>query len=114
RIGTSFRAPHGKNFRNAAGYRNGVNAIEVRIGVTRRLEEDFLAVGSPADNDIGRGVPGQAAGFAAIRGHDVGIDVAVIFAGEGDPLSVGRKIWAPLMAAGCELTRFTAASGNAP
>src|SRR5262249_900097 len=59
-------------------------------------------------------MPGQTPRLSAIRRHDVGVDIAVILTGEGDPFPIRRKIWPPFMAARCELARFAAASRNSP
>jgi hypothetical protein len=39
----------------------------------------------------------QALGFAAFGRDDVHVGVTVIFAGEGDPLAVGRESWVELV-----------------
>jgi hypothetical protein len=39
-----------------------------------------------------RRIEGQLLGLAAIRGHDVDLLIAVVLAGEGDPLAVGREL----------------------
>ena len=49
-----------------------------------RREEDRLAVGREAEDDVGRRVPGQALGHAAAGRDDVDVDVAVVLAAEGD------------------------------
>ena len=37
-------------------------------------------------------VKGQLARLAALGGHDVNIEIAVVLAGEGEPLAVGREL----------------------
>ena len=50
-----------------------------------------MAVRTPRQCDIGRGMPGEPFGDAADRRHDKYIDIAVIFAGERDQRSVRRE-----------------------
>ena len=71
--------------------------------VHARAEDDVLAVVRPAHDDVvrphavgdvvaaeRRGV-GQPLGLAALGGHDVDLGVAVVLAGEGELLAVGRE-----------------------
>ena len=78
-------------------------ADEVVEGVHARAEEDVFAVVLPAHDDVvrshavgdvvaaERGGVGEAARHAALGGHDVDLGVAVVLAGEGDPLAVRRE-----------------------
>ena len=55
-------------------------------------EQDALAVRRPADDEVGLGMPREAPRHAAGGRHDVHVDVAVVFAGEGDLGAVGREM----------------------
>ena len=71
--------------------------------VHARAEEDVLAVVRPAHDDVvrphavgdfvaaERGGVGEPLRHAALGGHDVDLGVAVVLAGEGDLLAVGRE-----------------------
>ena len=61
-------------------------------------EENVFAVGGPAKDDVVSGVKREALGFAAFGGDDVDVWIAVIFAGESDPLTVGREFRVELVA----------------
>src|SRR5215472_16754242 len=58
---------------------------------TRRLEQNFLAVGAPADDDVGCRIEGKLFRDAAFGGYDKDIIVSVAVGRERDPLPVGRK-----------------------
>jgi len=72
-------------------------AAETRAEAVR-TEEDVFAVGRPAENDVVRGVKRESLGLAAFGGDNIYVRVAVVFAGEGDPLAVGRKFGEELVA----------------
>jgi hypothetical protein len=55
-------------------------------------EEYPLAVSRPADNRIGRWMPGEAFGDAACCRNDIDIRVTVVLAGKGNLLAVGREL----------------------
>ena len=69
-----------------------------RRGVTVGTEEDVLAVGRPAEDDVVGWMIGQALRLAAFCGDDVHVGVAFVLAGEGDPFSIWRKFWENLVA----------------
>src|SRR5262249_48709565 len=83
-----FRAPHGQYFRGAAFCWNGVQPVEIRVGVAVRIKEHLLPVRSPPDSDVRTWMPGQALGLATFRRHDENINVSVILPRESDPFSV--------------------------
>src|ERR1039458_4199028 len=78
--------PHGV----AAGARTFGDALGgVRFGV----EDVNLVVIAPARRQWAlRRIEGQLLGLAAIRGHDVDLLIAVVLAGERDPLAIGREL----------------------
>ena len=82
----TWRPPGGEGefLFDAAFGRHGVEFGEAAVGVTRRGENDALAVGGPAQDAVGRRMPGEALGDAAAGGDDEDIDVAIVLAGEGD------------------------------
>ncbi len=69
--------------------------------VATREIQNVLAVGKPGNDFVVRShafghrdgirFEGQLLGLAAVRGHHVDIEVAVVLPREGDPLAVGRK-----------------------
>ena len=71
---------HGEELRKAAGEHRA-----------RRGEEDRLAVGGEALDDVGARMPGQALRHAALGGDDVDVGIAFVLSGEGDPVAVGRE-----------------------
>src|ERR1700758_3487510 len=87
----SFAAPHGQGFRDSAVGRDGIQAIEIRVSLASRSEENFLAVGRPTDDDVGRGMPGQPFRFAAVGGHYVSVHVPVILTSKSDPSAIWRE-----------------------
>ena len=67
-------------------------AAEGARGVqTRRVEQDVLAVGGPADDAIDARMIGQAPRHAPLGRHDIDVHVPFVIRGEGDLLAVGRK-----------------------
>ena len=76
---------------DAAFGRHGVEFGEAAVGVSRRGENDAFAVGGPAEDAVGRGMPGEALGDAAGGGDDEDVDVAIVLAGEGDLCAVGGE-----------------------
>src|SRR5262249_48620645 len=57
----------------------------------RRLEENFPAVGRPADYGVVGRVEGQLFGRTALTGDDKNVVIAVAIGGEGNPLAIGRE-----------------------
>ncbi len=53
-----------------------------------RGEEDPPSVGREAAGDVGRGMEGQAPGFAAAGRHEVDVEIAGAVGGKGDPPAV--------------------------
>ena len=74
--------------------------LEVHEAVAPGVEEDFLAVGSPACDVLLGGMVGQAARDAAGSGDDEDISVAIEITGEGDQGAVGREVRKPFDASG--------------
>src|SRR5581483_1138927 len=72
-----------------AGYWNGVHLTEPRVRGSRGREEDALAVHAPSDHAIGRRMPRQPFGNAALRRDDEDIDIAIVLAGKRDQAAVG-------------------------
>ena len=69
----------------------------------------------PVDDLVVARMEGQPAGLAADGGHDVDVAVAVVLAGEGEPLAVGRELGVLLDAvAGCQPTRDAAVVVHEP
>ena len=87
RLGQRHEPAHGREFRLA--YVEGEEAGLRQGGLGFGADEDF-AVGRPADEVDGGGVPGAAARDAAVDGHGVDLGGAVVLAGEGHGLAVGR------------------------
>ena len=88
RLGQRHEAAHGREFRLANVEREQASFRQGGLGFG--ADEDF-AVGRPADEvDVG-GVPGAAAWDAAVDGHGVDLGGAVVLAGEGHGLAVGRN-----------------------
>src|SRR4029077_2729971 len=114
RIGRCFTAPHRQNFRNPAFDGYGIQTVKVRVGFARRTDQDLLAVRGPPDNDVGVGMPGKALWFTAFGGHDVGVDIAVVLAREGNPTSIWREFRPGLVAASRKLARFATFSRYGP
>jgi hypothetical protein len=94
---------HRQRLAEAAGDRHGVDAaLAVVPAVPQRAEEDRLAVRRPAVDLVvvpparregaAGGVEGELLRHAAGRRDDVDLLVAVVLAGEGDPLAVGREL----------------------
>src|SRR5260370_4841908 len=83
--------------------------------IARRLEENLLAIGGPADGEIDGGMPGEAARDTAGGGHDEDILVAVVVAGEGNGCAVGGELGVGFDAqAGGEADGFAPRAGGAP
>ena len=81
----------------------GRDEKEARVAAQRSAkavgaEEDVLAVGRPAEDDIVRRMKSESLGLAAFCGNDVDVRIAVVLAGEGDPLAIGRKFRVELVA----------------
>ena len=70
---------------------DGKELAEARIAGAGRGEQDALAVGGPRQHRIRIGVPGEPLGNAPGGGHHEHVDVAVVFAGEGNLRAVGRE-----------------------
>lgn len=70
----------------------GVNGDELWFGKSRVAAGavENAAVGSPAGYDRG-GIPGAALGKAAVHGHGVNVNWALVFGGESDGFAVGRN-----------------------
>lgn len=94
---------HGERLAETAGDRHGVDAALAMIpAVAQGAEEDRLAVRRPAVDLIvvpparrerpAGGVEGELLGNATGRRNDVDLLVAVVLAGEGDPLAVRREL----------------------
>ena len=64
---------------------------EPRVGGAGGGKEHPGAVGRPAEHRVGGRVPRQPLRLTARGRHDEDIDVAVVFAGEGDATAVGRE-----------------------
>ena len=71
-------------------------------GIATREKQNALAVREPGDDFIvnahaiaerrrGSLIESQLPGLAALSGHHVDVEIAVVLAGEGDPFAVGRK-----------------------
>jgi hypothetical protein len=86
-----------------------------RYPVSAGSEEDPLAVGRPIESLIHRRVPCETLGDSAGGGHDKDIDVAVVFAGEGDLHSIGGETRIGLQTgADREAGRLAAGARDAP
>ena len=94
---------HGKRFRHTTGSGNGVQAAVTQIEIFAAGTEDYgLAVGRPSIDLIvvtparrersSSRIKGELLGNAAGDGNDVNLFVAIVLAGESDPLSVGREL----------------------
>mmetsp|Transcript_65226 Transcript_65226/g.154019 ORF Transcript_65226/g.154019 Transcript_65226/m.154019 type:complete len:570 (+) Transcript_65226:1680-3389(+) len=59
--------------------------------LARRREQHALAVGAPAIDDVGRGMPGQAPRLAAVQPDDVDVGVAVVAGRKRDAAAIRRK-----------------------
>src|SRR5208337_5169884 len=92
---------HGQGRWQAAIQRDGVEAAIAEIEmVAEGAKDDGLAVGGPAIDLIvvapargeraAGGIKSKLLGNAAGDGDDVDLLIAVVLAGEGDPLAVGR------------------------
>ena len=81
-LGHSPLRGHQKKPREAC--RRGARAV--------RTEENVLAVGCPSEHDVVRRMKGQPLRLAAFRRNEINVRVAVVFAGEGNPLAVRREL----------------------
>src|SRR5207249_4209730 len=67
-------------FLEPALQRGEVELPKPRVAVARRGEEHLLAVGRPAERNVGVGVPRQPFRDSAFRRHDEDVRVAVVLA----------------------------------
>ena len=117
------RCGHGKLHREAAPGVDGVQGGQRRavVGIPHRTEQDLLAVRRPSVDLIvvavarGQGaacrVPGDLPWDASRRGNDVDLLVAVVLAGERDPLAIGRELGEQLEPGMSREARCGAAAG---
>ncbi len=83
---------HGLLRAASGGYRPEARGGAWRRGGASRGEEDALAVRRPALHLIGDRMPGETGRFAAFSGDHIDVDVAAVFATEGDAAAVGREL----------------------
>ena len=87
-----------EHLRDAAVGRNEEEPVEIgQVADAIRAEED-ATVGRPAQDHVVRRMIGQALRLAAPGRDDEDVVVAVVLAGEGDPLPVGRELRIELVA----------------
>ena len=89
--------------------------LEVHEAVAPGVEQNFLAVGRPARHVFLGRMIGQSPRHAARGGNHVDIAIAVVFTGERDHRTVGRKVGQSLDAdSGGEAARIAAVAADDP
>jgi hypothetical protein len=87
----------------------------VANAVSHAGEENVFPVRSPADGEVARGVPGEAAGNASSGGNDVNVGTAVEIGGVRDLRAVRREERAvDKCSGGGEPLGFPACAGDSP
>ncbi len=109
-----FSPPHRQNICRAAIDRNGVEAVEVRIGLAPGIKKHSLPVRSPPHSNVRRRVPGKPFRLAPFRWNDEYVDIPVVLACKRDPFSVRRKHRQPFMSAGGQLPGIAPVARHAP